>query len=113
AVTASGETEGSVGGGIMEHKFVEMAKKMLQEEALQEPSVRKQIHNKNAGRHQSGMICSGEQTILLYRLKPEELVVVEQLTASLEQFRNGTLQLSPEGLQFAPEKPETDFYFSL
>lgn len=58
AVTAKGEMEGSIGGGIMEHKFVEMAKdKLMRDE--NELSVRKQIHNKQAAKNQSGMICSG------------------------------------------------------
>ena len=30
AVNSNGEMEGSIGGGIMEHKFVEMAKEKLQ-----------------------------------------------------------------------------------
>ena len=35
AVNANGEMEGSIGGGIMEHKFVEMAKKRLQGTRIQ------------------------------------------------------------------------------
>ena len=31
AVTATGEIAGSIGGGIMEHKFIEMAKERLRE----------------------------------------------------------------------------------
>ena len=31
AVNANSEMEGSIGGGIMEHKFVELAKERLQE----------------------------------------------------------------------------------
>ncbi len=56
AVTATGATAGSVGGGIMEHKFVEMAKTILQQDT-RELTIRKQVHNKNAVREQSGMIC--------------------------------------------------------
>ena len=32
AVNTTGEMEGSIGGGIMEHKFVEMAKEQLKEQ---------------------------------------------------------------------------------
>ena len=52
---------GSIGGGIMEHKFVEMALDMLRERA--EGAVYQQVHDKSVSRNQSGMICSGEQTI--------------------------------------------------
>ena len=71
AVNAAGEMEGSIGGGIMEHKFTEMAKEQLREKTAG-LSLRKQVHDKSAARNQSGMICSGEQTILLYRLHQQE-----------------------------------------
>ena len=58
---------GSIGGGIMEHKFVELAKERLGALYV-EPLIRKQVHNKSARVDQSGMICSGDQTILMYSL---------------------------------------------
>ena len=64
AVNKQGEMEGSIGGGIMEHKFVEMAKERLQDsnEKEKETVIKKQFHDKSATKNQSGMICSGEQT---------------------------------------------------
>ena len=115
AVNAAGDTEGSIGGGIMEHKFIEMAKEALRAQDTKQKeksAIRKQIHNKSAPANQSGMICSGEQTILLYPVAENDLAAVEQLITSLEQNRNGTLQFSPTGLQFSTAEPDTDFYFS-
>src|ERR1051325_9012711 len=68
AVNAKEEMEGSIGGGIMEHKFVEMANDQLRaaNNELHAGSIKKQFHDKTAAKNQSGMICSGEQTILLY-----------------------------------------------
>jgi xanthine dehydrogenase accessory factor len=113
AVNASGETEGSIGGGIMEHKFIELAKDQLNTTQEVPPDIRKQIHNKSAPANQSGMICSGEQTIWLYRVSAADMNTIQQVTESLEQNKNGTLQLSPAGLQFTPDIPDTDFYFSM
>lgn len=113
AVNAAGETEGSVGGGIMEHKFIELAKDKLNTPQEILPHIRKQIHNKSAPANQSGMICSGEQTIWLYQVPPSAANTIQQIITSLEQNKNGTLQLSPAGLQFTPEVPDTDFYFSM
>jgi xanthine dehydrogenase accessory factor len=126
AVNANGEIEGSIGGGIMEHKFVEMAKDRLKEgislrfSDLQNTytdesrsTIKKQFHNKSAATNQSGMICSGEQTILLYRVSPDDALTIKQIIASLEQQQNGTLQLSATGLKFTTAIPETDFYFSM
>jgi xanthine dehydrogenase accessory factor len=126
AVNRNGEREGSIGGGIMEHKFVETAKETLKEgislrfSDLQgtytdesKITIKKQFHNKSAPANQSGMICSGEQTILLYRVAPEDIHSIERLITSLQQNENGTLQLSPAGLQFNTAIPTTDFYFSM
>src|SRR5678809_430476 len=55
AVNAKGEMEGSIGGGMMEHKFVEMAKEKLGAQNSQY-GVRKQVHDKTAVKDQSGMI---------------------------------------------------------
>jgi len=127
-VNQAGEMEGSIGGGIMEHKFTEMARDRLKEgEVLRQ--LRRQVHDKEAARDQSGMICSGEQTIFLYALSMTDLDTMRALVASLEQHRNGELRLSPEGLRFAaagptglrpiipegltpaPVVPEEDYYF--
>src|SRR6188472_4227265 len=65
AVNANNQMEGSIGGGIMEHKFIEMAREQLAK--LQDIStLRIQLHDKKAAKNQSGMICSGEQTVWIY-----------------------------------------------
>jgi xanthine dehydrogenase accessory factor len=101
AVNKAGQVAGSIGGGIMEHKFVEMAKEQLQHFATSY-SIHLQVHDKSAPRHQSGMICSGDQTILLYKLLPEHESTVNQIISCLQQRQQGTLQLSPLGLAFQP-----------
>ncbi|OQP65028.1 XdhC family protein [Niastella populi] len=126
AVNAAGDTEGSIGGGIMEHKFVEMAKEQLKENVhlgfsdlrnayTVEPqiTIKKQFHNKSAAGNQSGMICSGEQTMLLYRVMPQDTPVIQKIIKSLEQHQNGTLQLSSSGIQFNASVPAGNFYFSM
>ena len=99
AVTSEGEMEGSIGGGIMEHKFVEMARQMLKEH-LKRAFVKKQWHDKEAGKNKSGMICSGEQTILIYSVNKEDKKPIRQIISALKNDKNGTLQLSQNGLSF-------------
>jgi xanthine dehydrogenase accessory factor len=110
--SASLRMEGSIGGGIMEHKFVEMAKEKLRA-GSQKSGVRKQVHDKLAATNQSGMICSGEQTILLYPVQKKDTAAIQNIFASLEQNKNGTLTLSPEGIRFSDRIPENDFFFSM
>lgn len=99
AVNRNAEMEGSIGGGIMEHKFVELAKEKLSHNE-QTLAIKQQIHDKSAAKNQSGMICSGEQTILLYRVQQADDVHIQNLLSSLQQTKNGLLRLSPKGLEF-------------
>ena len=113
ATDVNGNMEGSIGGGIMEHKFVEMAKDHLKIEKNERRAIdlKKQVHAKSAIKNQSGMICSGEQTILLYVVKPADAPAIENIIASLQEHKNGALVLSPAGIGFEPVSPETDFTF--
>ncbi len=108
AVNAAGEMEGSLGGGIMEHKFVEMAKSKLVERN-DESSMHKQIHDKSVAKNQSGMICSGEQIIFLYTIQPTDIIHIKNIIKSLLGNGNGTLEISPQGFSFSDEIP-TDYY---
>jgi xanthine dehydrogenase accessory factor len=110
AVNSSGEMEGSIGGGIMEHKFVEMGKSKLKEDE-DETSVHKQIHDKSAPKHQSGMICSGEQTIVIYKIHNTDKAHIQQIIDCLHQYQNGTIHLSPAGISFNSKLPAQDFEF--
>ena len=111
-VNAKDEIEGSIGGGIMEHKFTEMARERLrQDEALL--SVHRQVHDKTVTKDRSGMICSGEQKILLYRLGEMDRTAIGKIVDCCCGFRSGALQLSPAGLAFSEEVPATDFYFDM
>ena len=118
AVNAHDKMEGSIGGGIMEHKFVEMAREKLRV-GSNKSGVRKQIHDKSAANNQSGMICSGEQTILLYPVQEKDLSTVQKIIQSLKENlperqagKNGTLILSPKDIQFSAAIPEKDFEFT-
>lgn len=99
AVNAHNEMEGSIGGGMMEFKLVELARHSLEKE-ISFPVIRKQVHDAMASKDRSGMICSGEQTVLLYRVKSGELEVVKLLIDTLEKHLQGTLMLSAGGIQF-------------
>jgi xanthine dehydrogenase accessory factor len=94
AVNLNAEMEGSIGGGIMEHKFVEMAKDLLKQ-GHTPPTIREQFHDKRSD-HQSGMICSGDQTIVLYTVKPEDLNTIQSIISAA----HGALQLSPAGISY-------------
>ncbi len=88
------DISGSIGGGIMEHKFVEMAKEKLRE-LSKESIVKKQVHNKATSNNQSGMICSGEQTILLFNLSDVHISTIDRIVESLSKNHVGIFKISP------------------
>ncbi len=103
---------GSIGGGMMEHNFVEIAKERLlvdEENFL----IKKQVHSKSATVNQSGMICSGSQTIYLSRLKSEDIDSVKLLVNSLEHCHHGTLTISPKGIQFSILPIAENYHFEM
>ncbi|MEO5942733.1 MAG: XdhC family protein [Ferruginibacter sp.] len=110
AVAADNSFCGSIGGGIMEHKFVEMAKAILQQDEGA-AAIYRQVHDKSAAKNQSGMICSGEQTIFLYKIQPRDIDHIYALLLSVKENRNGLLQLTNEGILFLNETPEENFFF--
>lgn len=110
AVNALGEMKGSVGGGIMEHKFVETAKEKLAKETAH-ISLHRQVHNKEAPKNQSGMICSGEQTILLYIMQQQDAVHVKNIIDCLQQHSTGCLSFSSAGMAFNKKAPAQRYLF--
>lgn len=101
-VNDTGEMRGSLGGGIMEHKLVELAKVRLKNGDLT-PTVIPQYHNKEVNMHQSGMICSGAQHILFFPLRKSDVTVIEKVINQLQQNKACTITLSPDGLKWNVE----------
>lgn len=95
-VDSSGTMEGSVGGGIMEHKLVELSKSLLDEGRF-EPFCRLQIHKSEAERNRSGMICSGDQTIAFYYFGKNDTAFIQEIIHAddneLLEFTDGGLRL--------------------
>ena len=89
---ASDEIYGSIGGGVMEYQLVEDAKKLLQ--TTFKPFIKRQIH-KGKISEGSGMICSGEQTVLFYSLSENHLEIIKNLSDA-----KGVLNISPIAFLF-------------
>ena len=115
ALTSEGKMEGSIGGGIMEHKFVELAKEKLRAEGSepQAGQLRKQVHDKSAAKNQSGMICSGEQTVLIYPIQHNDAAAIDNIISCLSENMNGTLALTSSGIAFSEAIPGQTFHFSM
>lgn len=69
---------GTIGGGIMEHKLVEYAESLLVKPNFK-PFIKHQIHDKSAAKDQSGMICSGQQTIAFYDIDSSYFSLTDEI----------------------------------
>jgi xanthine dehydrogenase accessory factor len=109
-VDTEGYLCGSIGGGIMEIKLVELAKDRLVNFDDNKPKtwIKKQIHNKDAPHNQSGMICSGEQTILFYMLEKTHVKTVQNILSALKKNTPTVLKLTPQYFQLFEHQQLTD-----
>ena len=87
-VSADDQMDGSIGGGIMEHKLVVKARDMLKKKE-QNYFFKKQIHRKDSPQDQSGMICSGEQTVVLIPISKENTILLSHFQDIEKNIRNG------------------------
>ncbi|MDD1626028.1 MAG: XdhC family protein [Methylococcaceae bacterium] len=95
AVTAQGQRFGTIGGGAVEHSLVKQAQLLLTNDTFHHQLIREQHHLSTTGQA-SGMICGGEQTVLMYVCQSSELKLYRQ---SLNKLR-GVIKLSPAGIEF-------------
>ena len=93
-LVSENEMHGTIGGGIMEHKLVEYAQSLLLKPIFN-PFVKHQIHDKAAPKDQSGMICSGRQTIAFFDINADLLPLVGKMIAE----KNFTITYSNLGIQ--------------
>ncbi|OQX96753.1 MAG: hypothetical protein B6I20_14090 [Bacteroidetes bacterium 4572_117] len=105
AVTNNNEIFGSIGGGIMEYQMAEFAKNLFKVGELK-PFIKKQIHNTKAKEDQSGMICSGEQSILFYPIEPntENITLLEKLVRCVTDNCKSVLSVMPGEIKLIDDK---------
>jgi xanthine dehydrogenase accessory factor len=98
AINNKGELTGSIGGGIMEHKLIEMCREDLFKKTF-DPFIKNQIHQTNISENKSGMICSGEQTIAFYQLNSSHSELFEKVSST----GKGVLTFDQDGITLQPD----------
>jgi xanthine dehydrogenase accessory factor len=97
-VAEDGFIFGSIGGGVMEFTLVEEVKNLLA--SNKSPILfKKQIHQGN-GKDKSGMICSGEQTVVFHPFDINKIDFVKTLLDCLQSNQQRTISFSPKGIDF-------------
>lgn len=101
-VSEDGFIFGSVGGGVMECSLVEVVKELLKQE---NPPIlfKRQIHKGNI-KNGSGMICSGEQTVVFHPLNSDAISDVKKLIECIENNNNGIIRFTSNSFEFFLQK---------
>ena len=96
-LVAEDDLRGSIGGGVMEVRLVEQAKLKIQDSEFEiqnsKSALVEQVHRKNSPA-KSGMICSGRQTIIFYKLDSPDLPTIGKIINALETDEPKSLQIS-------------------
>lgn len=98
-----GELYGSIGGGVMEFKLIELCRNDLLGHDFK-TFMKRQIHKDNIAKDKSGMICSGEQTIAFYKIGKQNSSMVSELLNSIESGNFGVLTATETGIKFDSDK---------
>jgi xanthine dehydrogenase accessory factor len=101
-VANDAEIFGSIGGGVMEFNLVELCKGLLKKENPKS-FIKNQIH-KGTIVDGSGMICSGEQSILFYPLEYSNLDLVAKIVDNFDENKSGLLSINPNFIEFSSNK---------
>ncbi len=98
---------GSIGGGVMEFSLVEEARALL-EKGDMHIFLKRQIHRGHK-EYGSGMICSGEQTVVFHPLNVKDVEMVKKLIDCEENNRKGILEIGSEFIRFLADEQINGF----
>lgn len=103
-VTENSELLGSIGGGRTEFQLVERAKKMLDEGKITF-EFKKEVH-RDGDENSSGMICAGEQWVVLMPITSTDKPEIEKIVQN-----NGSIEITPQSLTWKESLEESNYLF--
>ena len=101
-IVAADEMRGSIGGGVMEVNLVQSAKRSVQS-GKNNFSIIEQVHRKNSP-DSSGMICSGKQTVIFFKLTPEHYKLIRKILVYSTKQRGGYLRITQNEISLTAKK---------
>ena len=107
-VAESGELFGTIGGGAMEHRLVQQARALLQNDG-QGTGKHTVVHREAAGGDASGLICEGSQTNVFCVLGgPRDLDSVRSIAATVRNDQRGWIEIDDAGLRLVEDRAGSD-----
>ncbi len=98
-VTEDGTIYGTIGGGIMEKEMAEYSLDFLF--GNKTLSLKKLYHNPNTRHEASGLICGGNQTIILKVISANEKLVVEKILENIERNEPAQLRITENAIEYS------------
>lgn len=92
---------GTIGGGMIEASLLKTARSMLLNGQTESQIVRR-AHHPSKTLQASGMLCGGEQTVLIYPCKPSDKAVFKQLLENLKLCAPLSFVISELGIEVSP-----------
>lgn len=94
-------TVGTIGGGMIEAGLIKTARTLLIDLETEAQIIRR-AHYTSKTIQGSGMICGGEQTVLIYPCRQADKAALGLLLESCSRRTPLTLHITPQGLQALP-----------
>lgn len=111
AVSSSGDSAGSIGGGVMEFNIIKKCKEFF-EKKIEVNMIEKLYHNKKESVKNSGLICAGSQTNFMITLGKKDLSYVTKIMTAVKGRDPGKIVFDQKGINFIPSKKQIpDFNF--
>lgn len=101
AVSADKQT-GTVGGGALELQLIKQARHMLKT-GSETPLLHTLTHDPEASQNRSGLICAGNQSVVLFPCGTDHVPVIAACLATIDAKRTRRLHVTPEGLSLDDE----------
>lgn len=113
AVSSSGDSVGSIGGGVMEYDAVKECLNLLKKN-INVNRIETLYHNKNIKVKNSGLICSGSQTNFTIKLSKKDTDTVTNILNALANLKPGKIIFNQKGIFFKSSKkklPDFNYVF--
>ncbi len=104
---ADDDLAGSIGGGLMEINLVEQVRRLLKEE--KSGFIKTQTHRKTSANY-SGMICSGKQSVIFFKLNAEHLKLIRKIPVYWKKLKGRYLRITQNEL-LLPRRFKNHFAF--
>lgn len=111
AITSTGDSVESIGGGVMEFNIVKSVVKLLKKN-FPVKKIEKLYHSRKTSLKKSGLICAGSQTNFFISLTKKDVRKVKAIMDFVKEHKEGKIIFDQDGIDFVKgEKNSSTFLY--